>query len=140
MLAYRLLQPQAQPEFQEVPEPHAGPGQVVGCSRCGRWFHSIRLFQSALGRAIGHESQWRQRRLNGSCRDGSTGTPQDPRGPVSPRRCEKRLRRFRERTFSRSGSACTRSTQGCRRRRVSGCVTGENYERMSHSTLSMTAS
>jgi propanol-preferring alcohol dehydrogenase len=29
MLAYRLLQPQAQPEFQEVPEPHAGPGQVV---------------------------------------------------------------------------------------------------------------
>ena len=29
MLAYRLLQPQTQPEFQEVPEPHAGPGQVV---------------------------------------------------------------------------------------------------------------
>ena len=29
MLAYRLLQPQAPPEFQEVPEPHAGPGQVV---------------------------------------------------------------------------------------------------------------
>ena len=29
MLAYRLLQPQAQPEFQEVPAPHAGPGQVV---------------------------------------------------------------------------------------------------------------
>jgi len=29
MLAYRLLQPQAQPEFQEVPEPHAGSGQVV---------------------------------------------------------------------------------------------------------------
>jgi len=29
MLAYRLLQAQAQPEFQEVPEPHAGPGQVV---------------------------------------------------------------------------------------------------------------
>jgi alcohol dehydrogenase, propanol-preferring len=29
MLAYRLLQPQTQPEFQEVPDPHAGPGQVV---------------------------------------------------------------------------------------------------------------
>ena len=29
MLAYRLLQAQAQPEFQDVPEPHAGPGQVV---------------------------------------------------------------------------------------------------------------
>src|SRR5215471_4562542 len=29
MLAYRLLQAQQPPEFQEVPEPHAGPGQVV---------------------------------------------------------------------------------------------------------------
>jgi propanol-preferring alcohol dehydrogenase len=29
MLAYRLLKAQTQPEFQEVPEPHAGPGQVV---------------------------------------------------------------------------------------------------------------
>ena len=29
MLAYRLLKAQQQPEFQEVPEPHAGPGQVV---------------------------------------------------------------------------------------------------------------
>jgi propanol-preferring alcohol dehydrogenase len=29
MLAYRLLQAHTQPEFQEVPEPHAGPGQVV---------------------------------------------------------------------------------------------------------------
>ncbi|HZF16496.1 MAG TPA: NAD(P)-dependent alcohol dehydrogenase [Steroidobacteraceae bacterium] len=29
MLAYRLLQAQTQPEFREVPEPHAGPGQVV---------------------------------------------------------------------------------------------------------------
>jgi alcohol dehydrogenase, propanol-preferring len=29
MLAYRLAQAQVQPEFQEVPEPHAGPGQVV---------------------------------------------------------------------------------------------------------------
>jgi propanol-preferring alcohol dehydrogenase len=29
MLAYRLLQVQTPPEFQEVPDPHAGPGQVV---------------------------------------------------------------------------------------------------------------
>ena len=29
MLAYRLLEAEVQPEFQEVPEPHAGPGQVV---------------------------------------------------------------------------------------------------------------
>ena len=29
MLAYRLLNAQAQPELQEVPEPHAEPGQVV---------------------------------------------------------------------------------------------------------------
>src|SRR5262245_52004850 len=29
MLAYRLLEEQRQPEFREVPEPHAGPGQVV---------------------------------------------------------------------------------------------------------------
>ena len=29
MLAYRLLQARTQPEFQEVPDRHAGPGQVV---------------------------------------------------------------------------------------------------------------
>lgn len=29
MLAYRLLQAQTPPEFQEVPDPHAEPGQVV---------------------------------------------------------------------------------------------------------------
>jgi propanol-preferring alcohol dehydrogenase len=29
MLAYRLVQAQTPPEFHEVPEPHAGPGQVV---------------------------------------------------------------------------------------------------------------
>jgi propanol-preferring alcohol dehydrogenase len=29
MLAYRLLQQQTKPEFQGVPEPLAGPGQVV---------------------------------------------------------------------------------------------------------------
>ncbi len=29
MIAYRLLNAQTQPEFQEVPDPHAGPGQVV---------------------------------------------------------------------------------------------------------------
>lgn len=29
MIAYRLLKGQTQPEFQEVPDPHAGPGQIV---------------------------------------------------------------------------------------------------------------
>jgi alcohol dehydrogenase, propanol-preferring len=29
MIAYRLVNAQTQPEFQEVPDPHAGPGQVV---------------------------------------------------------------------------------------------------------------
>ena len=29
MLAYRLLGAYGKPEFQELPEPHAGPGQVV---------------------------------------------------------------------------------------------------------------
>lgn len=29
MLAYRLLKGQTQPEFQEAPDPHAGPGQIV---------------------------------------------------------------------------------------------------------------
>lgn len=29
MLAYRLLKGQTPPQFQEVPDPHAGPGQVV---------------------------------------------------------------------------------------------------------------
>jgi propanol-preferring alcohol dehydrogenase len=29
MFAYRLLKEQTQPEFQDVPDPHAGPGQVV---------------------------------------------------------------------------------------------------------------
>lgn len=29
MLAYRLLEAQTQPEFQEIAEPHTGPGQVV---------------------------------------------------------------------------------------------------------------
>jgi hypothetical protein len=27
-IAYRLLNAQTQPEFQEVPEPHAAPGQA----------------------------------------------------------------------------------------------------------------
>ena len=38
MIAYRLLNAQTQPEFQEVPDPHAGPGQVLvkvgGSSLC----------------------------------------------------------------------------------------------------------
>ena len=29
MIAYRLLQAQTLPEFQDAPEPHAWPGQVV---------------------------------------------------------------------------------------------------------------
>src|SRR5262245_25911849 len=29
MRAYRILKPQTPPEFQEIPDPHAGPGQVV---------------------------------------------------------------------------------------------------------------
>src|SRR5262245_14409497 len=29
MLAYRLLQAQTEPEFQNVSDPHAGPGKVV---------------------------------------------------------------------------------------------------------------
>jgi len=29
MIAYRLLNAQTQPEFQEVREPHAAPGQVL---------------------------------------------------------------------------------------------------------------
>jgi len=33
MNAYRLLQAQAQPEFQEVPEPHAGPGQALDAAK-----------------------------------------------------------------------------------------------------------
>ena len=45
MLAYRLLQAQTQPEFQEVPEPHAGPGQIVvrvaGSGLCRRDFAVI---------------------------------------------------------------------------------------------------
>ena len=29
MIAYRLLNAQTQPEFQDVPDPHAAPGQVL---------------------------------------------------------------------------------------------------------------
>lgn len=64
MLAYRLLKAQTQPEFQEVPEPHAGPGQVVvkvaGSGLChtdftvisreqGYWLHDAPPF------TLGHE-------------------------------------------------------------------------------------
>src|SRR5262245_26317906 len=45
MLAYRLLKEQTPPEFQEVPEPHAGPGQVVvkvaASGLCQSDFHVI---------------------------------------------------------------------------------------------------
>jgi D-arabinose 1-dehydrogenase-like Zn-dependent alcohol dehydrogenase len=55
MLAYRLLKAQTQPEFQEVPEPHAGPGQVVvkvaGSGLCHTDFTVI-LASKLTGRMI----------------------------------------------------------------------------------------
>src|SRR5215510_10317258 len=45
MLGYRLLKEQTPPEFQDVPEPHAGPGQVVvkvaASGLCHSDFHVI---------------------------------------------------------------------------------------------------
>ena len=64
MLAYRLLQAQTQPEFQEVPEPHAGPGQVVvrvaGSGLCHTDFTVIARDRSYWGDepppfTLGHE-------------------------------------------------------------------------------------
>ena len=64
MLAYRLLQAQTQPEFQDVPEPHAGPGQVVvrvaGSGLCHTDFTVISREQSywksdAPPFTLGHE-------------------------------------------------------------------------------------
>jgi len=50
MIAYRLLNAQTKPEFQEVPEPHAGPGQVVvkvaGSGLCHTDFRVIGREQS----------------------------------------------------------------------------------------------
>jgi hypothetical protein len=48
MLAYRLLQAQTQPEFQDVPEPHAGPGQVI-----------VRVAGSCGAASIGSRSRMR---------------------------------------------------------------------------------
>ena len=64
MLAYRLLQAQMQPEFQEVPEPHAGAGQVVvkvaGSGLCHTDFTVISRDRSHWGNdqppfTLGHE-------------------------------------------------------------------------------------
>jgi D-arabinose 1-dehydrogenase-like Zn-dependent alcohol dehydrogenase len=50
MLAYRLLQAQTQPEFQEVPDLHAGLGQVVvrfaGSGLCHTDFTVISRYSS----------------------------------------------------------------------------------------------
>src|ERR1044071_7859510 len=64
MLAYRLLKAQKQPEFQEVPDPHAGPSQVVikvaGSGLCHTDFTVIAREQSywkneAPPFTLGHE-------------------------------------------------------------------------------------
>ena len=64
MLAYRLLEAQKQPEFQEVPEPHAGPGQVVvkvaGSGLCHTDFNVIARDREHWGNesppfTLGHE-------------------------------------------------------------------------------------
>jgi propanol-preferring alcohol dehydrogenase len=64
MLAYRLLKAQTQPEFQEVPDPHAGPGQVVvkvaSSGLCHTDFTVIRREQSYWNHdappfTLGHE-------------------------------------------------------------------------------------
>ena len=61
MLAYRLLQAQTQPEFQEVPEPHAGPGQVVvkvaGSGLCHTDFIGPSPATEATGRTIRRPSR-----------------------------------------------------------------------------------
>src|ERR1041385_6513789 len=64
MLAFTLLKEQARPEFQKVPEPHAGPGQVVvkvaGSGLCHTDFTVISREQSywkdqAPPFTLGHE-------------------------------------------------------------------------------------
>ena len=60
MLAYRLLKEQTQPEFQEVPEPHAGPGQVVVRVAASGLCHSdfgVISHAPATGRTMGHLSR-----------------------------------------------------------------------------------
>src|ERR1051325_3392302 len=64
MLAYRLLKEQTQREFQEVPDPHAAPGQVVvkvaGSGLCHTDFTVIARDRSHWGKepppfTLGHE-------------------------------------------------------------------------------------
>jgi propanol-preferring alcohol dehydrogenase len=95
MLAYRLLQPQTKPEFQEVPDPHAEPGQVVvrvaGSGLCHTDFTVI--------------SRDRQYWNN------------DP-PPF---------------TLGHEIAGWVEEVEGCLRCRVSDCMTGEKYERMTSS-------
>ena len=80
MLAYRLVQAQTQPEFQEVPEPHAGPGQVVvrvaGSGLCHTDFTVISRERSYWKDepppfTLGHEN----RRMGGRDRNRSDEVP-----------------------------------------------------------------
>jgi len=96
MHAYRSLQPQTKPEFREVPEPHAEPGQVVvrveGFGLCHTEFTVI--------------SRDRQYSNN------------DP-PPF---------------TLGNEIAGWVEEIEGYRRCRVSDCMTGEKYERMTSST------
>ena len=63
MLAYRLLEAQTQPEFQDVPEPHAGPGQVVvkvaeaTRTDIAPFLEAVRLQGDAIAAAVGRPIQ-----------------------------------------------------------------------------------
>ena len=60
MLAHRLLREQTQPEFQEIPEPHAGPGQVVvkvaGSGLCHTTSRSCLDSSASIGQLLRHLS------------------------------------------------------------------------------------
>ena len=80
MLAYRLVQAQTQPEFQEVPEPHAGPGQVVvrvaGSGLCHTDFTVISRDRSYWKRrAAALHARARDRRMGGRDRNRSDEVP-----------------------------------------------------------------
>ena len=76
MLAYRLLQAQTQPEFQQVPEPHAAAGQVVvrmaGSGLCHTDFTVISRERSYWNEraAAFHARPW-NRRMGGTNRNRS---------------------------------------------------------------------